>query len=142
VPDAHSAVIRAPQQRLVDTMLDFDRYPEWQSGVLECSVLERDEDGRGSLVDICVDAKVRKIRYSARYWYDLDAGRLGFDLVEGDLRRCTGRYRFEPVDPAATRVSVDIVAEPAFFVPGPFKRLLREQAVRNAVRDLARRVGG
>ena len=144
VPDsyAYSEVIDAPQPKIVDTLLDFEHYPEWQSGVYACTVKERDEDGRGSLVELHVDAKVRRIRYTARYWYDLEAGRMGFDLVEGDLAQCTGRYRFEPRGDGATTVSIDIVTEVGFFLPRPVMRLIRDQWLKATMRDLRRRVGG
>lgn len=37
---------------------------------------------------------------------------------------------------------MDIVAEVGFFVPGPMKKLIREQSLKNSIRELKRRVGG
>ncbi len=139
---AYTEVIDAPQDKIVDVLTDFDTYTEWQGGVLECVVKERDEAGRGSLVHIYVDAKIKKIRYTTRYWYDLDAGRMGFDLVEGDLKECTGVYTFVPRDEGSTQVSIDITTEVGFFVPGPMKKFIRDQWLKNAMRDLKKRVGG
>jgi ribosome-associated toxin RatA of RatAB toxin-antitoxin module len=140
--DAYSEVINAPQDKIVDALTDFEHYTEWQNGVLECTVKERDEQGRGSVVELHVDAKIKKIRYTTRYWYDLDNGRMGFDLIEGDLKECTGRYRFEPQDDGSTKVSIDITTEVGFFVPGPMKKLIRDQSLKNSMRDLKKRVGG
>jgi ribosome-associated toxin RatA of RatAB toxin-antitoxin module len=140
--DAYSEVINAPQDKIVDALTDFEHFPEWQSGVLECTVQERDDEGRGSLVAMHVDAKIKKIRYTTRYWYDLDHGQMGFDLVEGDLKECTGRYTFEPQDDGSTKVSIDITTEVGFFVPGPMKKLIRDQSLKNSMRDLKKRVGG
>jgi ribosome-associated toxin RatA of RatAB toxin-antitoxin module len=141
--DAYTEVINAPQDKIVATLLDFEHYTEWQSGMLECTVKERDEEGRGTLVELYVDAKIKKIRYTTKYWYDLDNGRLGFDLVEGDLKECTGVYTFEPMDDGATtKVSIDITTEVGFFVPGPMKKLIRDQSLKNSMRDLKKRVGG
>jgi ribosome-associated toxin RatA of RatAB toxin-antitoxin module len=140
--DAYSEVINAPQDKIVDALLDFDSYTEWQSGMLECTVKERDEEGRGSLVEMYVDAKIKKIRYTTRYFYDLDNGRLGFDLVEGDLKECTGRYQLTPQADGSTEVSIDITTEVGFFVPGPMKKLIRDQSLKNSMRDLKKRVGG
>ena len=141
--DAYTDVINAPQDKIVAALTDFEHYTEWQSGMLECTVKERDEEGRGTLVELYVDAKIKKIRYTTKYWYDLDNGRLGFDLVEGDLKECTGAYTFEPIDDgAATKVSIDITTEVGFFVPGPMKKLIRDQSLKNSMRDLKKRVGG
>jgi ribosome-associated toxin RatA of RatAB toxin-antitoxin module len=140
--DEYTEVISAPQDKIVDALTDFEHYTEWQSGMLECTVKERDEEGRGSLVEVYVDAKIKKIRYTTRYWYKLDEGQLGFDLVDGDLKECTGRYRFEPQDDGSTKVSIDITTEVGFFVPGPMKKLIRDQSLKNSMRDLKKRVGG
>jgi len=141
--DAYTDVLNAPQDKIVAALTDFEHYTEWQSGMLECTVKERDEEGRGTLVELYVDAKIKKIRYTTKYWYDLDNGRLGFDLVEGDLKECTGAYTFEPIDDgAATKVSIDITTEVGFFVPGPMKKLIRDQSLKNSMRDLKKRVGG
>ena len=141
--DAYTEVIAAPQDKIVAALTDFEHYTEWQSGMLECTVKSRDDEGRGELVEVYVDAKIKKIRYTTKYWYALDNGRLGFDLVEGDLKECTGAYTFEPVDDGAkTKVSIDITTEVGFFVPGPMKKLIRDQSLKNSMRDLKKRVGG
>ena len=138
--DACTETISAPQDKIVDALTDFEHYTEWQSGMLECTVKERDDEGRGSLVEICFDAKIRKIRYTARYWYELDGGRMGFDLVDGDLKECSGVYQFEPQGDGSTKVTVDITTEAGSFIPGPMKKLIRDQSLRTSLRDLTKRV--
>ena len=128
----YSAVIQASPDDIVKALLDFESYPAWQSSVLGCTVKERDDEGRGTLIEMYVDAKVRKIRYTVRYFYDLDRGRFGFDYVEGDLKNCAGRYRLTPqATGGGTEVSIDITTEVGFFLPGPMMRLIRDQALKN-----------
>ena len=138
--DAYTDVINAPQDKIVGALTDFEHYTEWQSGMLECTVKERDEEGRGSLVELYVDAKIKKIRYTVRYFYQLDEGAMGWDYVDGDLKECTGRYQFTPTEDGATEVAIDIVTETGFFVPGPMKKLIRDQSLKNSMRDLKKRV--
>jgi ribosome-associated toxin RatA of RatAB toxin-antitoxin module len=140
--DAYSAVIQASPEDIVKVLLDFESYTDWQSGMLECTVKERDDQGRATLVEMHVDAKIKKIRYTTRYFYDLDHGKLGFDLVEGDLKECTGRYQLTAQGDGSTTVSIDITTEVGFFVPGPMKKLIRDQSLKNSMRDLKKRVGG
>ena len=140
--DFYSESINAPQDKIIAALLDFEHYPEWQSLVLACTVKERDDEGRGTFVEMYVDAKVKKIRYTTRYFYDLDNGRLGFDLVEGDLRACRGRYRLAAQADGSTVVSIDVTTDVGFFIPGPIKKLIRDQSLRNSMRDLRLRVGG
>jgi uncharacterized membrane protein len=134
-------VVNAPVDKIVDALTSFETFPEWQGAVMECEVLERDDEGRGSLVRMKVDAKVRKVEYVVRYTYDLPAS-LSWEQVSGDLKENTGKYTFSPRDDGSTDVTVDIVAEVGFFVPGPMKKLIREQSLKNSIRELKKRVGG
>jgi uncharacterized membrane protein len=134
-------VIAAPPDKIIDALTDFDSFPEWQGAVLECEVLERDDEGRGSLIRMKVDAKVRKVDYVVSYTYDLPHG-FKWEQVSGDLKENTGKYTFTARDDGSTDVTVDIVAEVGFFVPGPMKKLIREQSLKNSLRELKKRVGG
>jgi uncharacterized membrane protein len=133
-------VVDAPVDKVVEALTSFETFPEWQGAVLECEVLERDDEGRGSLVRMKVDAKVRKVEYVVRYSYDLPKA-LSWEQVSGDLKENTGKYTFAPRDDGSTDVTVDIVAEVGFFVPGPMKKLIREQSLKNSIRELKKRVG-
>jgi uncharacterized membrane protein len=132
-------VINAPVDKIVDALTDFETLPEWQGAVLECEVLERDSEGRGSRVRMKVDAKVRKVEYIVRYAYDLPTS-LSWEQESGDLKENTGNYTFAPCGDGSTDVTVDIVAEVGFFVPGPMKKLIRDQSLKNSMRELKKRV--
>jgi uncharacterized membrane protein len=132
-------VIDAPADKVIEALTDFESFADWQAAVLECEVLERDAEGRGSLVRMKVDAKVRKVEYIVRYAYDLPR-QLSWAQVSGDLKENTGVYTFAPRDDGMTDVTVDIVAEVGFFVPGPMKKLIREQSLKNSLRELKKRV--
>ena len=134
-------VVNAPVDKVVEALTSFETFPEWQGAVMECEVLERDDEARGSLVRMKVDAKVRKVEYVVRYSYDLPNG-LSWEQTSGDLKENTGKYTFSPRDDGGTDVTVDIVAEVGFFVPGPMKKLIREQSLKNSIRELKKRVGG
>ena len=134
-------VVNAPVDKIVEALTDFDSFPEWQGSVLECEVLERDGEGRGSLIRMKVDAKIRKVDYVVRYAYDLPNS-FSWEQDSGDLKENTGTYSFSPRDDGSTDVTVDIVAEVGFFVPGPMKNLIRDQSLKNSMRELKKRVEG
>lgn len=138
--DVYKDVVKASQDEIVGALTDFEHYTEWQSGMLECTVKERDDAGRGTLVEFYVDAKIKKIRYSVKYFYDLENAKMGWDYVDGDLKECTGRYQFSSTEDGSTEVAIDIVTETGFFVPGPMKKLIRDQSLKNSMRDLKKRV--
>ena len=131
--------VKAPVDKIIAALTDFDALPEWQGAVMECEVLERDAEGRGSRVRFKVDAKVRKVDYISRYTYDLPNS-ISWDQESGDLKENTGKHSFKDNGDGTTDVTVDIVAEVGFFVPGPMKKLIREQSLKNSIRELKRRV--
>jgi len=134
-------VINAPVDKIVDALMDFDSYPEWQGSVLRIEVLERDAEGRGSLIHMNVDAKIKKLQYTVRYTYDLPNG-YSWEQTEGDLKENTGRYSFKPLEDGSTEVTVETVTEVGFFVPAPMKKLIAEQSMKNSIRELKKRVEG
>jgi uncharacterized membrane protein len=141
--DSHGLTdtVNAPVDKIVEALTDFDSFPDWQSAVMECEVLERDSEGRGSRIRMKVDAKIRKVDYIVRYSYDLPTS-FSWEQESGDLKENTGTYRFASRDDGGTDVTVDIVAEVGFFVPGPMKNLIRDQSLKNAMRELKKRVEG
>ena len=62
--------------------------------MLEVTVKEKDDQGHGTLVEMFVDAKIRKVRYLCRYNWDMPGGGIGWDYVSGDLKDNQGRYTF------------------------------------------------
>ncbi|MGN6609266.1 MAG: SRPBCC family protein [Jatrophihabitans sp.] len=143
MPDTSTGLtdtVAAPVEKIIEVLTDFESFPEWQAAVMECEVLDRDAEGRGSRVRMKVDAKVKKVGYVVRYTYDLPNG-LRWDQESGDLSENTGQYTFKDNGDGTTDVTVDIVAEVGFFVPGPMKKLIREQSLKNSMRELKKRVG-
>jgi uncharacterized membrane protein len=134
-----SDTVQAPPDKIIDALTDFESFPQWQAAIIECEVLDRDGEGRGSRVRMKVDAKVRKVEYIVRYTYDLPNG-LSWEQESGDLKENTGKYTFTANDDGSTEVTVDIVAEVGFFVPGPMKKLIRDQSLKNSLRELKKRV--
>lgn len=57
-------------------------------------VLERDSDGRGTLVDSEIDASVARIRMRLRFTYDEPTG-LRWTRQSGDLQSLDGSWRFQ-----------------------------------------------
>lgn len=108
--------------------------------MLGCEVLERDADGRGSLVRMKVDAKVHKIEYIVRYSYDLPNS-FGWKQVSGDLAENTSKYTISPRGDGSTDVTLDIVSRSASSSPGPVQKLIRDQAMKNSLRELKRHLG-
>ncbi len=135
--------IAAPPGACYEAALDFESYPEWQSAVVECHVRERDAEGRGSLVETVVDARVRQIRYVLSYTHE-PPHRMRWTLVEGDPKSVDGEYAFEPAGDGTLvtyRLAVDI-GRVGMLVPGDVRRKATEHLMRSSVEELRARVEG
>ena len=102
---------------------------------------ERDAEGRGSLVETVIDARVRRIRYVLAYTYD-PPHHVAWDLVEGDPKSVDGEYTFEPAGHGTFvtyRLAVDI-GRIGRLVPGDVKRKATEHLMRSSVEELKARV--
>jgi ribosome-associated toxin RatA of RatAB toxin-antitoxin module len=138
--ECHSADIDAPPQACFDALTDYERLPEWQSSIRSAHILERDERGRGAVVEYEVDARFRTVRYRLRQVYD-EPRLLGSDYLGGDFRDFAGEWRFEPLDGGErTHAELSVRIDPGRLVPGPLRRAISDAVMRRALHDLARHV--
>jgi ribosome-associated toxin RatA of RatAB toxin-antitoxin module len=138
--DCQTAEIDATPQACFDVMIDYERLPEWQGAVRGVEVHERDERGRGRIVEYDVDARVKRVRYRLRQIYD-EPHRIGSDYLGGDFRDFAGEWRFLALDEGRTQAVLDLRIDPGRFVPGPVRNLIADAVMRRALSDLQRRVG-
>jgi ribosome-associated toxin RatA of RatAB toxin-antitoxin module len=133
--DCRTIEIAATPQRCYEALTDFDRVPEWQGAVRSVEVLERDDQGRGTVVEYEVDAKVKRVRYRLRQLHD-PPGRLGSEYLGGDFRDFAGEWRFLDAGEDRTRVELDLRIDPGRFVPGPLRGAIADAVMRRALADL------
>jgi hypothetical protein len=134
---SHSAEVEASIERCNEILLDFERYPEWSGPITEAHVLERDADGRGTRVAFALDMKIRTVRYTLGYRFELPE-RATWSLVEGDVTSVEGEYRFESLGKDRTRATCSQSVDVGFWIPGPLRRVFEKQALRDSVEDFKR----
>ena len=134
--DCRVAEIRATPQACFDALTDFEALPTWQGAVRSVSVLERDSQGRGVVVEYEVDARVKRVRYQLRQVYD-EPVRLGCEYLGGDFRDFSGEWRFLERE-FGTRVELDLRIDPGRFVPGPVRAIISNVVMGRALADLKR----
>jgi ribosome-associated toxin RatA of RatAB toxin-antitoxin module len=132
--------VTAPPQTCFDALTDYERLPEWQSRVRECSVLSRDEDGRGREVEYEIDAKIRVVRYRLRHDYD-EPSRIGSTYLGGDFRHFEGHYDFAETDHGC-RVTLRVAIDPGLRLPRPMVRVVNEAVLGRALAELREHVEG
>jgi ribosome-associated toxin RatA of RatAB toxin-antitoxin module len=135
--ECRSAEIDATPQACFDALTAYERLPEWQGAVREARVLERDDQGRGTVVEYEVDALVKTVRYRLRQIYD-EPGRLGSEYLGGDFRDFAGEWRFEPLPGGRTRAELDLRIDPGRLVLKPLRAAIGDAVLRRALRDLER----
>ena len=119
-------------------LTDYDHLPEWQSRICECRVLERDQQGRGSVVEYAIDAKLRVVRYRLRHTYD-EPRSIGSEYLEGDFKQFAGDYEFTDHD-GVTDVEFRLRIDPGFSVPGRIARMLGQAVMGKSLQDVKARV--
>jgi uncharacterized protein YndB with AHSA1/START domain len=77
--------IAAPLQKVFETIVDFESYPEFFREIKETEVHEVDSEGRGTEVTFRTAAMGRSTRYRLRYDYAEAPERLTWELVDGDI---------------------------------------------------------
>ena len=135
--ECRSELIDAPPQACFDVLTDFEALPTWQGAVRSVRVLERDADGRGSVVEFEVDARVKRVRYRLRQVYDAPV-RIGSAYLGGDFRDFAGEWRFIALDDGRTRAELDLRIDPGRFVPGPVRAAIADAVMRRSLADLKR----
>jgi hypothetical protein len=137
-----TAEIDAPLERCYELAADVDHISEWQGGVQQVEVLERDAEGRVSVARISNDAKVRVLTSTVRFSYDPPDG-LSWSQTKGDLKSVEGRWRFEPAGDGRTRATYHLVGDPGrmlgMLVRGPVEGRIRDLLVKARPGELKRR---
>lgn len=140
-------VMRAAPERLYETILDFDRYPEWAADIKEVEVLDRDAEGRGTTVSWRAAAFGRSTTYTLRYDYSNAPKEVSWVLADGDITsKLDGTYTFAPAElggddePDATLVTYVLEVELKIPLPGFVKRRAENRIISTALKELRARV--
>lgn len=131
-----SIEIDAPPDACYAAIVDFETYPRWQHAVRRTEVLERHADDSGKLVALEVDAKLREVSYTLRYFHD-PPRRLWWEFVEGEgVEHIEGEYLFEPLDAGRrTRATYRLGVDVGVPVPGFLARRMSEGTMRRSIEE-------
>jgi ribosome-associated toxin RatA of RatAB toxin-antitoxin module len=132
--------VTASPQHCFEIVTDFEHYPEWAADIKHVSVLERDDQGRGTVVQYRAAAFGRSTSYTLRYDYAEAPSALSWVQEEGDLTsRLDGRYEFVPTADGA-EITYHLSVELKLPIPGFIKRRAEGRIVGTALRELKARV--
>jgi uncharacterized membrane protein len=133
-------VIDATADELLGVLLDFGRYPDWAADIKDVEVLERDDEGRGTLVAYRAAAMGQSARYTLAYDYSDIPRSMSWKLTEGSIMRVLdGSYTFEAQD-SGTLVTYHLEVDLIVPIPGFVKRRAEGKIMGTALRELKKYV--
>jgi hypothetical protein len=140
-----SAEIDAPLEAVWAVVQDVMAAPEWQGGLDKMTALERDPDGRPTLVETENDIKVRRVKSRVRLHYE-GPTRLSWTQEKGDMKSVEGVWELEDLGGGRTRASYRLDADPGrmlgLVIRGPVEGATRAILVNGRPDELRRRVEG
>jgi carbon monoxide dehydrogenase subunit G len=141
-----SAEIDAPLEEVWAVVEDVASAPEWQGGLNALTPIDRDEQGRPTLVETRSDAKVREIVAHVRFSYADAPTRLQWHQEKGDLKSLVGAWALEDLGDGRTRATYELDGDPGrvlgLLIRGPVESRLREILVEARPSELKARVEG
>ena len=135
-----SLLVDAPPARVMDVIADFDRYPQWASGVRRCEVRGLREDGRALEVWFELEATPIKDSYTLVYdWQGDDAVTWSLGTAGRLVRRLDGSYRLA-TQGGGTEVTYRLAVELGIPLIGLLRRRAEKVIVETALQGLKDRV--
>ncbi|HEY5190039.1 MAG TPA: SRPBCC family protein [Solirubrobacteraceae bacterium] len=89
-----SIEISAAPGRCFAIAADIEQAPQWHGSMTHVEVVERDGDGRATVVESELDASVTRVRMHLRFSYDEPTG-VRWTRESGDLRTLEGSWHFQ-----------------------------------------------
>jgi len=136
-----SGEVAASIERCWSVVEDLSRAPEWQQGLTEVTVLERDSDGRALVCDTVIDARFREVRCRVRCSFQ-PPGRMVFERIAGEVPELRGSWKLEALGPDRTRAVYALAVDPGKvgLLARPLEKALRPIVVGARPAELAREV--
>lgn len=138
-----SAEIDAPVDEVWAVVEDVLTAPDWQGGLVAMSALERDADGRATLVETENDIKVRHVKTRVRFRYEPPT-RLSWTQEKGDLKSVEGSWTLEDLGEGRTRATYALDSDPGrvlgVLIRGPVEAAIRAMLVNARPGELKARV--
>ena len=138
-----SAEIDAPVDEVWAVVEDVLTAPDWQGGLVAMSALERDADGRPTLVETENDIKVRHVKTQVRFRYEPPT-QLSWTQEKGDLKSVEGSWTLEVLGEGRTRATYTLDSDPGrvlgMLIRGPVEAAIRAMLVNARPGELKGRV--
>jgi uncharacterized membrane protein len=133
--------IEAPLARCYQLVADLEGTPDWQETMVSIKTLERDGEGRPTLVEIVSDAKIRQVKTRMRFTHH-PPDRMTWEQEKGDLKWLTGEWKLEDLGGDRTRAAYSIEGDPGrilgLLLRGPVEGKVKELMTKDPTEGLKR----
>ena len=140
-----SAEIEAPLDVVWEVVQDVLTAPDWQGGLVGMEALERDAEGRPTLVETENDIKVRRVKTQVRFRYEPPT-RLSWTQEKGELKSVEGEWTLEDLGEGLTKATYTLDSDPGrmlgMLIRGPVEAATRKMLVDERPGELKKRVEG
>jgi hypothetical protein len=140
-----STEIDAPLEEVWAVVEDVLSAPEWQNGLVSMTALEKDGEGRPTLVEVENDIKVRTVKSKVRFSYD-GPTRLSWSQEKGDLKSVDGSWDLADLGDGRTEATYTLDGDPGrmigMLIRGPVESAIRSMLVNGRPGELKARVEG
>jgi uncharacterized protein YndB with AHSA1/START domain len=140
-----SAEIDAPIDAVWAVVEDVLIAPDWQGGLVAILPLERDAEGRPTLVESESDIKVRHVKTRVRFAYEPPT-RLSWKQEKGDLKSVEGSWALEDLGGGRTRATYALDSDPGrvlgLLLRGPVEAAVTAMLVNARPGELKAQVEG
>jgi carbon monoxide dehydrogenase subunit G len=138
-----TAEINAPLEQVWALVENVEAAPDWQGGLKAIHAVERDADGRATLVEAESDAKVRTIKSTIRFSYD-GPTTLRWSQEKGELKSVDGSWTLEDLGDGRTRATYSLEADLGrmlgMVIRGPLVGVLRDMLAGARAGELKQRI--
>lgn len=139
---SHTVEIDAPIERVYEVAADITAAPEWMPSVETSEVLEKHADGSAKLVELELDAMVKKTKAILSYEYS-PPGEITWEQEEGDPKWLLGKWELESIDEGRTRATYALRTDPGrmlgMLLRGPVEGKVKEFLTKGAAEGLKER---
>ena len=135
--------IDAPIDEVYAICADVATAPDWQDGMKRLTPTETDDEGRATLAEVALDAKVKEVKTIQRFTYEPPHA-VRWTQVKGDMKAASGAWLLEDLGDNRTRATFAAEIDPgrilSLAIRGPIESVLRAMMVGARAGELKQRV--
>ena len=132
-----TAIVEASLNEVFESLVSIDQYPTWLTAIKSAKIIESDDSGRPSKVELKIDAGMLKDRVTLDYDWSAAPEKISFSLDEADLMtRMDGEYVLKSLGDE-TQVSYQLFVEVSLPVPRMMIAKGEEATAKQALKELA-----